>query len=64
MSVEVYGSRAYLVIKADSLEELAAKVDEYCQEGYAPHGSMAVLPGVNLRPTEYLQVVCKGATST
>ncbi len=59
MTAEVYGSGVYLVIKANGLEELAAKVDEYCRKGYAPHGSMTVLAGVNLKPTEYLQVVFK-----
>ncbi len=59
MTAEVFGSGAYLVVKADGLTELATKVDEYCQKGYAPHGSMAVLAGVNLKPTEYLQVVYK-----
>ncbi len=61
MTVEVYGSGAYVVMKADGLGELASKVDEYCQQGYAPHGSMTVLAGANLKPTQYLQALYRPA---
>ncbi len=61
MTIEVHGSGSYLVIRGDGLDELAAKVDEYCQQGYAPHGSLTVMAGANLKPTQYLQAVFKPA---
>ena len=63
MSVEKVGEGAYVIIRSDGLEELAESVDELMSNGYRPWQSMQVIPGANLRPTEYLQVVVKADSS-
>lgn len=59
MSVERVGEGAYVIIRSDGLEELAQSVDEMMTQGYLPWQSLQVIPGANLRPTEYVQVVIK-----
>ena len=59
MALETFGEGAYVVVRSDGLGELAGKVDEYVQQGYRPFESLQVIPGANLRPTEFIQVVVK-----
>lgn len=59
MAVECFGEGAYVVVRSDGLGELADTVDEYMQKGFRPAAALHVVPGANLRPTEYLQVVIR-----
>ena len=61
MGVETFGTGAYVVVRSDGLQELADKVDEYVQQGYQPFQTLQVIPGVNLRPTEFIQVVVRAS---